>query len=262
MGIDNLFVTQSAGTFIQTNTGYQETLPNITDFNSTALSGSGNITGTDIPAQSLAKMSSGMYNQCWKTSTGFPGGGSGFSFCEMFSAWTNGNPAAAGYPTATQPSSTARTSTPDQYNNSTAAGTYLGAGLWSTRRRYYFAVQVNNASMGTAQVLSPWSYGPATGGQTQYKTVLNGTNTIFGWKNGNVAGGSNNSYNSGAVAADYMTIQAVAQYPNTFSAWRHNSSSGVLISNSATYNLYYSWQYQGGTQFLMQNLNTAFCVFV
>ena len=259
MGIDNLFVTQSN---IQSYAGYQETLPNITDFKTIALSGSGNNTGLDIPNQSLSKMSSGMYNQCWKTRTGFPGGGSGFSFCEMFSAWYNGNPAAAGYPTATQPTSTARTSTPDQYNNSTAAGTYLGAGLWNTRNRYYFGVQVNNASKGTAEILVPWSYGPATGGRAQYKTVLSGTNTIFGWKNGNVGGGSNNSYNSGAVSADYMTIQAVAQYPNTFSAWRHNSSSGVLISNSSTYNLYYTWQYQGGNTNAMWNLNTAYCVFV
>ena len=156
-------------------------------FSAIAASGSGLISNTDVPNQTLAKRTSGMYNNCWQVKTGWPIA-TEHSFCKMFRAFFNGNTLPL---TSTQPTSDAITSSPEQYNNSSIAGTYFGVGLWYKRYRYYFGLQVNDTSKGTARITSPWFVGPAGGGRQNYLTSLGGSGTIPGFRNGNCSRGFN-----------------------------------------------------------------------
>ena len=54
---------------------------------------------------------------------------------------------------------------------------------------------------------------------------------------------------------NYQSIAAVAAYGFTFANWRLNSSSGTIVTTSASTNLYYNSDY-GGTNFV--NIKTFF----
>ena len=250
MARDNQIISGS-NPGVQLGVAYNQAIAGYTAFNAIAASGSGLIYNQDIPNQTLARQSSGLYNNCWQQRTGWPDNAN-HSFCKMFRAYYNGNVSPA---TATQPTSNSMTSTPDQYNNSTTAGTYYGVGLWYTRSRYYFGVQVNEPTYGTCKIASPWFVGPAGGGRDYYLTSLNSlSGTISGFRNGNVGVGSTNTYNSGAVSPDYMTLIATASYPKVFAGWRSNGAAGTVLSTSASFNLYY-------TNVNMRALTVLWCMF-
>jgi len=248
MGADNVIISGSNLVTVVSN--YQNSMAGYPSFSAIAASGSGLIANTDIPNSTLSKRTSGMYNNCWQVKTGWPAP-TEHSFCKMFRAFYNGNVLP---PTATQPTTNAITATPDQYNNSSIAGTYFGVGLWYKRYRYYFGLQVNDTSKGTARITSPWFVGPSSGGRQAYLTSIGGSGTISGIRNGNVAGGSTNSYNSGAVGVDYIQLDAFVSYPNIFSAWRANSVTGTVLSTNASFNLYYD-------NVNMKDLTTLHCIF-
>lgn len=249
MAIDNQLISGSNNVF--TSNSYQNSMAGYAPFSAIAASGSGLINNTDIPPSSLAKQSSGLYNNCWQQRTGWPTA-TGHSFCKMFRAYYNGNTTPV---TSTQPTANAITSSPDQYNNSTTAGTYYGAGLWYKRYRYYFGIQVNEPTYGTCKVQSPWFVGPNGGGKQYYLTQLNSiSGTINGFRNGNVAGGSTNSYNSGAVSPDYIGLVATPSYPKVFSGWRSNGAAGTVVSVNASFNLHYNNVY-------MRELVVLWCMF-
>ncbi|MBC8399345.1 MAG: hypothetical protein H8E16_19915 [Flavobacteriales bacterium] len=247
MAIDNLIVLSSQ----QTYKAYQETVGSgFKNFDGIALSGSGLDGSVNVPNSTLAKMSSGFYNSCWKTRSGWPDN-TMHGLCKMVNAYWNGSTGAQ----ATNARSTSIISSPDSYNNSTQAKTTdFNAGMLYGRNRYYFGVQSSDSTKGQATVTSPWYVGPAGAGRDAYRTTFAGGGTIQGFRNSTVAGGFTNSYNTGAVALDYMQLDATAFYPNVFRSWRVNSSTGTVLSLNASFNLYFN-----NTE--MMGLNTVYCVF-
>ncbi len=70
MGADNVIISGSTLTTVVSS--YQNSMAGYPSFSAIAASGSGLISNTDVPNQTLAERTSGMYNNYWQVKTGRP----------------------------------------------------------------------------------------------------------------------------------------------------------------------------------------------